>query len=384
MQRGRVVLSAMEEVVFGEPAAAALVTELERCGAQRAFLMVSGTLNRNTDQISSITAALGQRCVGVFDQMPPHSPRQAVITASEQARSAGADLIVTIGGGSVTDAAKAVQLCLANDIRTAEAIDRLRSVGGATPPLLPPRVRQISVPTTLSGGEFSAIAGVTNETTRMKERLAHPLVMPRAAILDPAITRHTPEWLLLSTGIRAVDHCVEALCSNETHAYGDAHAAKGLALLSHALPRIKADPDDLDARLEALLGTWLSMGALAAGVPMGASHGIGYVLGAAHGVPHGYTSCVMLPTVLRWNKPANAERQALVAAAMGQAGRDAGDCLDALIRELGLPRSLREVGVGAEHFDQIAIQAMKTPWVPRNPRPIDDPAQIREILDHAA
>ena len=69
---------------------------------------------------------------------------------------------------------------------------------------------------------------------------------------------------------------------------------------------------------------------------------------------------------------------------MGQAGRDAGDCLDALIRELGLPRSLREVGVGAEHFDQIAIQAMKTPWVPRNPRPIDDPAEIREILDHAA
>ena len=157
MQRGRVVLSAMEEVVFGEPAATALVTQLERCGAQRAFLMVSGTLNRHTDQISSITAALGQRCVGVFDQMPPHSPRQAVITASEQARSAGADLIVTIGGGSVTDAAKAVQLCLANDIRTAEAIDRLRSVGGAAPPLQPPRVRQISVPTTLFAATSMAL-----------------------------------------------------------------------------------------------------------------------------------------------------------------------------------------------------------------------------------
>ena len=126
------------------------------------------------------------------------------------------------------------------------------------------------------------------------------------------------------------------------------------------------------------------MGASAAGVPMGASHGIGYVLGAAFNVPHGYTSCVMLPSVMRWNSPVNADRQALVAAAMGHPGQDAADVLDGFIRGLGMPRSLQDVRVGPEHFDAIAEQAMRTPWVPRNPRKIDGPAQVREILLLAA
>jgi maleylacetate reductase len=117
---------------------------------------------------------------------------------------------------------------------------------------------------------------------------------------------------------------------------------------------------------------------------MGASHGIGYILGGGFDVPHGYTSCVMLPAVMRWNKPVNAERQAMVAAAMGQPGKEAADVLDAFIRGLGMPRSLREIKIGPEHFDQIATQAMHTPWVPRNPRKVEGPAQVREILELAA
>jgi maleylacetate reductase len=122
-----------------------------------------------------------------------------------------------------------------------------------------PNVRQITVPTTLSGGEFSAIAGVTDERTKVKEPLRHPRTMPSAVILDPAITVHTPEWLWLSTGIRAVDHCVEGICSNEAHPYADAQAIKGLALLSSGLPRVKSNPGDLAARLDCQMGTWLSM-----------------------------------------------------------------------------------------------------------------------------
>jgi maleylacetate reductase len=208
--------------------------------------------------------------------------------------------------------------------------------------------------------------------------------MPRAAILDPAVTLHTPQWLWLSTGIRAVDHCVEGLCSCEAHPYADAQALKGLSMLAQALPRVKADPRDLDARMDCQIGTWLSMGPLSSGVPMGASHGIGYVLGAVFDVPHGYTSCVMLPSVMRWNKPDNAKRQALVAAAMGQPGKDAADVLDDFIRSLGMPRSLQDVRIGPEHFDRIAELAMATPWIPRNPRRIDGPAQVREILLLAA
>jgi maleylacetate reductase len=374
----------MDEVVFGRPAAEAVNAQMDRLGARRAFLMVSGTLNRETGEIEKIRDILGPRCVATFDAMPPHTPREAVIAAAEAARAAGADLIVTVGGGSITDGAKAVQLCLANDIRSVDAIDTIRAIKGASPPMNAPIVRQISVPTTIAGGEFSAIAGVTNAATRVKEMLRHDLIMPRAAILDPAITVHTPEWLFLSTGIRAVDHCVEGLCSAESHPYADAQALKGLSLLAQGLPRVKADPSDLDARMDCQIGTWLSMGPLSAGVPMGASHGIGYVLGAVYDVPHGYTSCVMLPFVMRWNSSANAGRQALVAAAMGHPGKDAANVLDNFIRDLGLPRSLKEVRITPEHFDRIAEQAMGTPWIPRNPRPIAGPAEVREILALAA
>ncbi len=384
MQSGRVVFGAMDEVVFGKPAAEAIVEQMDRLSAQRAFLMVSRTLNQTTDEIEKIEHLLGSRCAAVFDGMPPHTPREAVIAATDQARGVDADLIVTVGGGSITDGAKAVQICLANDVRDVADIDHVRGVKGVVPPINAPVVRQISVPTTIAGGEFSALAGVTNTATGVKEMLAHRLVMPRAAILDPAITVHTPEWLWLSTGIRAVDHCVEGLCSREAHPYADAQAMKGLAMLAQALPRVKVDPHDLQARLDCQIGTWLSMGPLSSGVPMGASHGIGYVLGAAFGVPHGHTSCVMLPAVMRWNRSENADRQALVCDAMGHPGGDASEILDAFLRGLGMPRSLQEVGIKPDDFDRIADQAMGTPWVPRNPRHIVGPTQIREILELAA
>jgi maleylacetate reductase len=377
---GRVVFSKMEEVHYGKPAAQSLAELVKEHGAERVFLMVSGTLNRETDEVEKVRRALGNKCVGTFDRMPAHSPRSAVVAATAQAREAKADLIVTLGGGSITDGAKAVQLCLANDVTSVEDMDRIRG----TAEVKPPTVRQVSIPTTLSAGEFSGLAGVTNEATKVKEMFRHPLTIPQAVILDPEVTRHTPMWLFLSTGIRAVDHCVEGVCSNESTEFTNAAALHGLSLLARGLPKVKADPKDMKARLDCQTGSWLSMGALAAGVPMGASHGIGYVLGAVFDVPHGHTSCIMLPSVMRWNKSANADRQALIASAMGHPGKDAGDVLDDFIRGLGMPRSLGEVKVGREHFERIASQAMGTPWVPRNPRKIDGPAQVKEILELAA
>jgi alcohol dehydrogenase class IV len=390
LQSGRVAFGAMETVVFGKPTAETVAEEARRRDAERVFLMVSGTLNRMTDEIAGVRGALGNRFAGLFDHMPQHTPRHAVIEAAEMAREAGADMIVTVGGGSITDGAKAVQLCLANDIRNPEAIDSLRPVKGpdATlgppPHMKPPSVPQVTVPTTLSAGEFSAYSGITDERHRIKELFRHPHIIPRAVVLDPAVTVHTPEWLWLSTGIRAVDHCVEGICSGEGNPYGDAQALHGLSLLARGLLGVKADPGDLTARLDCQIGSWLSMAPLASGVPMGASHGIGYVLGTMFDIPHGHTSCIMLPAVMRWNKPVNADRQALVAAAMGHPGEDAGDVLDAFITGLGMPRSLGAVKIGADSFARMAEDAMNTPWVPRNPRPIAGPAQIREILELAA
>ena len=388
-QSARIVFTRMDEVVFGRPAAEAVADQARRLDASRVFLLVSGTLNRETEEVETVRKALGNRHAGTFDTMAAHTPRHCVIAAADQARDAKADLIVTIGGGSVTDGAKAVQLCLANDVRSPEALDALRPVKGADgvvgpPPCRAPTVPQVAVPTTLSAAEFSAIAGVTDERTKTKELFRHPGIVPRAVILDPAVTVHTPEWLFLSTGIRAVDHCVEGICSGEANPFGDAQALQGLKLLARGLPGVKADPKSLAARLDCLLGAWLSMGPLSTGVPMGASHGIGYVLGALFGVPHGHTSCLMLPAVMRWNKPANAAQQELVSSAMSRAGEEAGDVLDGFIGALGMPRSLRSVGIGPERFDVIAAQAMSTPWVPRNPRRIAGPAQVREILELAA
>ena len=390
VQTGRANFSRMDSVSFGRPAAEVVAEEARKLGASRVFLMVSTTLNNQTDEVESVRRALGNRCSGTFDGMAPHTPRADVIRATVAAREARADVIVTIGGGSITDGAKSVMLCLANDIDTADGMDALRPVAGpdGTPGpaagLRAPTVKQISVPTTLSAGEFSAISGVTDERARVKELIRHPGIVPHAVVLDPAVTVHTPEWLWLSTGIRAIDHCVEGTCAAEANAFGDAQALHGLKLLSRSLPRTKADPSDLDARLDCQIGAWLSVGPISSGVPMGASHGIGYVLGAAFDVPHGHTSCIMLPAVMRWNKQVNAARQELVAAAMGHAGEDAGDVLDRFIGGLGMPRSLGAVNIGPEHFGRISEQAMGTPWVPRNPRPIDGPAHVMEILDLAA
>ena len=380
MKHGRVAFGKQEEIVFGRPAAEAAAEIAGRYVAERVFVMASGTLNRETKVVSDIVAALGPRFAALFDAMPAHTPRGACLAAAAMAREAGADLILTIGGGSVTDGAKAVSLLLANDIGDAAGMDALR----APNPVKPPVVRQVSVPTTLSAGEFSALCGVTDERTKAKELFTHPLVIPRAVILDPAATVPTPEWLFLSTGVRAVDHCAEGVASLDGHPYGDAQGVKGLALLASGLARVKADGGDLEARLDCLMGAWLSMGPLASGVPMGASHGIGYVLGARHGVPHGHTSCVMLPAVMEWNRPANPERQALVAEAMGRRDGDAAAALAALIEGIGMPRTLAAVGVTEADWPGIAEGAMKTPWVPRNPRRIEGPAAVMEILRLAA
>ena len=380
-RNGRVVFSRMEEVVFGRPAAQAVAEQAARLDAARVMVMASATLDRDTDQVARVRDALGHRFAAQYQGMPAHSPRRAVLDATRMAREVGADLVVSVGGGSITDAAKAVQLCLANGIDSIEAMDRLRP-GGASAQA--PSVRQVAVPTTLSAGEFSAFAGVTDERSRVKEVFHDPRIIPAAVVLDPAMTLATPEWLFLSTGIRAVDHCVEGICSAEAHPFTDAQALHGLGLLASGLVRTKANPGDLAARQDCQLGAWLSMAPLATGVPMGASHGIGYVLGAAFDIPHGHTSCIMLPAVMRWNRGANAERQAMVAAAMGRPGTEAAEALHALIAGLDMPRSLGAVGIGREAFPRIAEAAMATPWVPRNPRPIDGPAQVREILEVAA
>jgi maleylacetate reductase len=379
---------AMEQVIYGRPFAEAVAGEAARLGGDRVFLMVGGTLSRETDVVAQLRRSLGHRLAQVWTQMGAHTPREDVVAAANAARHARADLIITLGGGSVTDGAKVVELCLGNDVSSPDQLAPFAArtePDGATvrPETRPPPIRAVTVPTTLSAGEFSHFAGCTDTKRRVKESYAHPLLIPRSVILDPAVTVHTPEWLFLSTGMRAVDHAIEALVSVRPAPFADAAAMHALRLLGSGLRRVKADPQDLDARLDCQTGAWLSMTGVGAGVPMGASHGIGHVLGGTGGVPHGYTSCVMMPHVLRYNADASRERQALVAEALGNPGRPAADVVAELVAGLGLPTRLRDVGITEDMLDPIARQSMHDRWVHTNPRPIEGPETVRMLLDRA-
>jgi maleylacetate reductase len=378
----------MERVIYGTPFAEALAQEVDRAGAHAVYVLASGTLARETDVLAQVRAALGNRLAGVCAKIGAHTPRDDVVAAANAARAAKADALATVGGGSVTDAAKMVALCLGNDVTDPAQLDAFRATvrpDGATerPPTKAPPLRSVAVPTTLSAGEYTYFAGCTDTARHVKESYAQPMMMPRAVILDPAVTTHTPQWLFLSTGMRAVDHAVEDLCATNAQPVSDGASLHALRLLTGGLRAVKRDPNDLDARHDCQLGAWMSVMGSQNGVHKGASHGIGHVLGGTAGVPHGYTSCVMLPAVLRFNLEQTAERQRWVAEAMGRPGMAAADTVAELVADLGLPGTLRAVGVKPDQLDRIAEESMHDRWVHTNPRRIEGPMVVRQILDMA-
>ena len=376
----------MERVHSGTAFTAAMAEEADRAGATRVFLLVGGTISRETDWVERLRDALGGRLAGSWNRMASHTPRGDVVAATAAARAANADLVVTLGGGSVTDAGKMVRLCLANDVTDPAQLEALATViEGRTrraPPMHAPTPPMVCVPTTLSAGDFSATAGCTDTARGLKQSYAHPRMMATAVVLDPAVTLPTPEWLFLSTGIRAVDHAVEDICSINGNAYAEGASMQALRLLRRGLAGAKARPDDTAARLDCLLGAWLSMAGSQGGVEKGASHGIGHALGGAAGMPHGHTSCVMLPHVLRYNLPANPARQALVSEAFGAPDTPAADLVAGLVASLGLPGRLRDCKVAHGQLDMIAEAAMHDRWIPTNPRPLDL-AGVRRLLEAA-
>jgi maleylacetate reductase len=379
-------IMATERIVFGKPAGEAVVAEADRIGAKRVFVLSTRSLSQlENGPLQRVVKALGQRHVGTFTAIRAHSPREDICNGANQAREARADLLVAVGGGSVIDATKAMQLCLWQNLKTADDLEPYRPGGEAMAKLNPPQeaIRMLAVPTTLSAAEFTSFSGVTDEKTHTKQLFNHRLFAPRVVVLDPACTMDTPDWLLYCTGIRAVDHAVESYCAHAANPATEATSLQGLRLLARALPAIKRNPKDLAPRLEAQFGMWQSITPLASGVPTGASHGIGYVLGGTYGVAHGHTSCVMLPAVLRWNAKENAERQRALSAAMGAPDRPAADLVAELIAAVDQPGNLRAVGIKRDAFDDIATRAMGYDPVRLNPRKVSGPSDVKEILELA-
>jgi maleylacetate reductase len=372
----------IERIIARVPAAQALVDEVERLGKSRIYVLGSRTLHRETDVVTSVVSVLGERCIGVYDSIGAHSPRDGVIDFANVLRETNADLIVTIGGGSVIDGAKVAQFCLACGISSSEEFsNQLLRINNpaAKAELTTSSIRQVVVPTTLSAGEFSNLGGSLNRETKSKEGVWGTNFCAQTIIFDPAVTVHTPEWLWLSTGLRAVDHCVEGYCSKETYPYVEGQVLHALRLFSHSLRRTKRAPDDLEARSLSQQAEWLTSSCILR-VTFGASHALSYGLGGIGEVPHGLTSCVLLPAVLRWNEAVDRERQTAVAEALGAPDQSASEAILGLINDLGLPSRIRDVGVDESLLPAIADNAIKNPWMLNNPRPVTSTDDAMEIL----
>jgi maleylacetate reductase len=292
----------------------------------RAFVITGRSLNEETSLIRRVEALLGGRHAGTFAGIGQHTPGSAVERAAIEAETAEADLLVSVGGGSVIDGTKAVA----------------RGLGYP---------QQVAIPTTLSGAEWANRAGVTDERSGRKRGFADPKTVPRVVVLDPEATVFTPEKLWLSTGIRAMDHAVEGFLFGGDHPITDVTGLEGARRLMESLPLSRREPEDLETRLELQLAAWLSYFG-PANTPMGLSHELGRRIGASYEVPHGITSCIILAPSLRAVKGrVQDDRWIMLSQALGG---DPPERVSSLVEELGLPDRLREVGVPEEDLEDIA------------------------------
>ena len=362
----------------------ALAEALRRYPAQKIVLATIDELSGPGQLAGKVAEVLGARLHSTISGLRPHSPRGDVVRVVQALEDA--DGVVTLGGGSVCDTVKAARLCVANGIRSPEAMERLRPyhrADGEPEILRTPSLPFIAIPTTLSAGEYTSAAGVTDERGPVKQVFIYPGLAPDVVILDPVMTLDTPPRLFFSTGFRAVDHAIETWCSINPTPLSDAYALHAARLLMTSLLRVFDAPDDMDARLDCLEGAWLSMLGPADGVKAGGSHGLGHALGGTAGMSHGETSCVMLPHVLRYNMPVNAERQAVIAAAVGRPGAPLADIVAELVAHLGLPARLRDSGVSEAVLGKVAEAALHDPMLDTNPRPIRSLAVVEDLLRQA-
>ena len=376
--------SQQQTVAFGVPITESLVEAVRRLSMRRVVVVTTNSLSGPGGLAEAVIKLLGSKFQSMVSGIHPHTPRKDVIRVAKALE--GIDGVVTIGGGSVCDSVKAARLCLANDICDPVGMDRLRPYhnrNSEPDETRSPTLPFIAVPTTLSAGEFSSAAGVTDERGPVKQVFVYPHLSPDIVILDPEMTMQTPNRLFFSTGLRAVDHAVETWCSTNPTPLSDAYSLHAARLLITSLRRVLDVPADLEARLDCMKGAWLSILGPAAGVKAGASHGMGHALGGTAGMPHGETSCVMLPHILRYNASVNGNRQAVIASAVGSPDMMLADIVSNLVAALGLPVRLRDAGVTESQIGDVAAAALHDPLLASNPRPISSLDVVLEILKRA-
>jgi maleylacetate reductase len=383
---GSLAMLRQPTVHYGVHANEAIARLAGERNSRRILPIVTSSL-LNNPQVKGSLAALGPSALPIFSNLRPHTPFDTVIALIETIERTAPDLIVVFGGGSAIDAAKIAGLAAGNAARDRESLLSLRAMPdsqGVTQPSPGSRaVPIIAVPTTLSAAEFGIIGGATDVQTGIKHIFKCDTLAPDIIVYDPWLGAQTPLDLWLSTGIRSVDHGIETVLSRDANPLTDALALRGLALLREGLASSHADSGNIAARHRCQLGVWLA-GSSIGRVRYGASHGLGHQLGAVAGVPHGMTSCVLLPAVLAFNAPVSAARQAEIAMAFGQAGKPATEVVRDFIHSLGLPTRLSQLDVDERLLPRVAETGLNNAFVKANLRPIQSAEDVMTILRAAS
>jgi alcohol dehydrogenase class IV len=355
------MLTRLEKVVSGAGAIARIGEELERRGAGRALLVTSASLGRSR-LLDRVRQALGPRCSAVYAGAAQHAPAGRVRELSATLERSGSDSVVSFGGGSAIDSAKVAVAGKLNGrdmTREAGALDFASAFTSTSGP----GFVHIAVPTTLSAGAFTPGGGVTDEATRLKRAVIDPRLQPCVVIHDPELCAETPDALWISTGVRVLDHAIEALYARRAHPLSSALAVRAIRMIVEHLPQsLGSTTSHIEHRGECLDAAWLSLyGAFSTG--LGLSHALGHQIGPAWNVPHGLTSCIALVPAMRFMAELAPERFADVAEGLGVAFDPArpresalacADAVRAFIARFPVPTKLRELGVDRSGLYEIA------------------------------
>ncbi len=376
-----------QDIVCSETAIDALPDTVDALGAGRAMITCGPTILASCNVVPRVQEALGSRCVGVYSGVAPHSPVETVEQGAEMARELQPDVFISVGGGSTHDTTKAIATLLAEggDIHDYEIIfeppDRI-----TVPPTPSPKLPILSVPTTMGCAEFSrGGGGITDHKLGRKLIIAGEGVTHRTVIIDGQALATTPLRILTSTAIGQLRIAIETVYSTGHNPIGDGMALHAIRLLFQNLPHCK--DGDVDTLLTTK--TACAMASLASFGGMGLNTATCHHVGGLYGVPHGEANGILLPHTMRYNLDACADRQRLIAEAIGvaersmtdeEAGLAAADAVDSLCRELGLPRTLREAGVPEEGLEYIAAATLHDRSLSTNPKPIRDAGPIMEVL----
>lgn len=333
-------------VIFGFGTVSELKGEVERLGCARALVVTTPEQGALAD---SAQRQLGAAFAGAFKQATMHTPVEVTDRALAYASDINADCYVGIGGGSTTG------LCKALALRT--------------------DLPQIVLPTTYAGSEATPILGETAAGQKTTQRTFK--VLPESIIYDVDLTMTLPKRLAAVSGMNAIAHAVEALYATELDPVIALLAQDGIRALAKALPVINDQPDDREARSDALYGAW-ACGTCLGAVGMALHHKLCHVLGGSFNLPHAETHAIVLPHAAAYNRSHTEQAMNLAAAALGAADAPAG--LFALNRKLGVPLALKDIGMPADGIDKAVKLAMSAPYW--NPRPIEEPP-LRVLLQNA-